>query len=621
MEEKQPLDKTTIIGYLLLIPLAIWYFKANEPSEEELAAQKQEKAAQEQLIEKGKPLATVPAIAATDSLSKQEAYQQLGVFGFSKTLPSANGGETVLENELLKVTVSNKGGYPTKVILKEFSSVDEQPVALIKDGANSKFGIDFSTSDNRTLNTGQLFFEPTLTKVNGESRLSMKLKVSNDKYIEYVYLLKKNDYMLNFTVRSQGLENVIDSAKPLKLDWELSAFRNAKSVSYEARYTDLIYEYDEGRDDSLSKRDLITEEVEEVTYAAYRQHFFSSILVNKNGFDKVEFTSQDLSKEKDGKESNQLRKFSMKTNLKTEAGNLNYPMQLYFGPTDYSVLSKYDLNLDEVVPLGWGIFGVINRYVFIPLFSFLTGFLPYGVAIIVLTVLVRLALSPVTYKSYVSQAKMKVLKPDIEAINKKYEDNPMKKQQEVMALYNRAGANPMSGCLPSLLQIPVFYALFNFFPSAIVLRQKSFLWAEDLSSYDVVAELPFKIPFYGDHISLFPILASIAIFFYIRINSAQRTMMPKQEGMPDMRFIMYLSPVFMLIFFNNYASGLSLYYFVSNLITIGIMLVIKNYIVDDEKIHARIQENKTKPKKQNKFQQRLKEAMEEAQRQQQNKNK
>jgi YidC/Oxa1 family membrane protein insertase len=240
----------------------------------------------------------------------------------------------------------------------------------------------------------------------------------------------------------------------------------------------------------------------------------------------------------------------------------------------------------------------------------------FGIAIILFTVLVRIVMSPVTYKSYLSQAKMKVLRPEIAELNEKFKDNPMKKQQETMKLYSKAGVNPMAGCLPALLQMPIFYALFQFFPSMFDLRQKSFLWADDLSSYDSIYQLPFHIPFYGSHVSLFPILASIAIFFYMKMTTGDQVMTPPQEGMPDMGKIMkimiYISPIMMLFFFNNYASGLSLYYFVSNSITIGIMLVIKNYIVKEDKIHAQIQENKTKEKKESKFQKKMRELMEQA---------
>jgi len=252
--------------------------------------------------------------------------------------------------------------------------------------------------------------------------------------------------------------------------------------------------------------------------------------------------------------------------------------------------------------------------IFLPLFGFLSSFLPYGISIIVMTIIARLAMSPVTYKSYVSQVKMKILRPEIEQINKKFKDDAIKRQQETMSLYSQAGANPMSGCVPALIQLPVFYGLFVFFPIAFELRQKSFLWADDLSSYDVIVELPFYFPLYGDHISLFPILASGAIFIYTKMTMGQQTM-PQQPGMPNMKIIMYLMPLMMLFFFNNYSSGLSLYYFVSNLLTIFLMLVIKNYIIDNDKIHAQIEENKKKPKKASGFTARLQKAMEDAEKQ------
>ena len=310
--------------------------------------------------------------------------------------------------------------------------------------------------------------------------------------------------------------------------------------------------------------------------------------------------------------------------LEFKGGELSYNMDMYYGPADYKILNGYERNLDEVMPLGWGIFGWINRFLFIPAFTFLSTFLPYGIGIIIFTILIRIVMSPITYKSYLSQAKMKVLRPEINEINEKFKKDPMKKQQETMKLYNKAGVNPMAGCLPALMQIPIFYALFQFFPSFFDLRQKSFLWADDLSSYDSVLHLPFYIPFYGNHVSLFPILASVAIFFYMKMTTGDQTMAaPTQEGMPDMSKIMkimiYISPIMMLFFFNNYASGLSLYYFISNTITIGIMFVIKKYIVNEEKIHAKIQENKTKPKTQGRFQRKMQEMMEQAQEQQKTK--
>jgi YidC/Oxa1 family membrane protein insertase len=312
--------------------------------------------------------------------------------------------------------------------------------------------------------------------------------------------------------------------------------------------------------------------------------------------------------------------YQTKLPINVKSGEFDNNLRFYFGPTDNKILKKYDIGLDHSLPFGWGIFGWINRYVFVPLFAGLSSFLPYGVAIILMTVLIKLVLSFAQYKQFLSQAKLKILKPELDAIREKYKDNKLKAQQETMSLQTKAGASPMAGCLPALIQLPVFYALFQFFPSAFDLRQKSFLWAEDLSSYDVIAQLPFHIPFYGEHVSLFPILASVAIFFYMKMTTGQQmASQPTQEGMPDMGKIMkvmiYLSPIMMLFFFNNYASGLSLYYFISNVISIGIMIVIKNYILDEDKIHAQMQVQKAKPKKQSRFQQKMQEMMEKAEEQ------
>ena len=316
------------------------------------------------------------------------------------------------------------------------------------------------------------------------------------------------------------------------------------------------------------------------------------------------------------------KKFQAQLPLAFTNGELDYKMNWYYGPSDYKILNAYDRNLDEIIPLGWGIFGWINKLIFIPVFGFISKFLPYGLAIILFTVLIKLAMSPFTYKSFLSQAKMKVLRPEMNEINEKFGNDAMKKQQETMKLYNKAGVNPMAGCIPALIQLPFMYASFQFFPAALQLRQQDFLWAKDLSSYDSVLKLPFNIPLYGDHVSLFPILAAIAIFFYMKYTTGDQAMSaPQQEGMPDMAGIMkmmiWISPIMMLIFFNNYGSGLSIYNLFSNLMTLGLMFYIKNFLVNDAKIHAQIQENKQKePKKPGKFQQKLQEAMEQAQKQQ-----
>ncbi|WP_031428178.1 membrane protein insertase YidC [Flavimarina sp. Hel_I_48] len=620
MEEKK-LDFKSIIGFVLIGAILLFMLYQNQPTQEELDA---EQARQEQVDAAAQAKETHNTLTSEgqqenqnaipqDSVGQARMREQLGSFGYSATLPSAKAGTTTISNELVELKVSNKGGFITEARLKAYKTYDSVPVYLIKDG-NAKFNLSFSTADNRNLNTENLYFEPKLSK-NGENQvLTMRLKVAADKYLEYRYELEPKDYMMNFGIKTVGLQNVVNTSNPMNLKYELTGYRHAKSISYENRYSRLVYDYENGSTDKLGATGEETEVEENVSWFNYRQHFFSSMLLTDTPFEQVKFTSDDLVKNEEV-DTTFTKHYAADMKLTPKNGELNYAMNLYYGPTDYTILNNYERGLDEAMPLGWGIFGWINKYIIIPIFGFLISFLPAGLAIIALTVLIKLALSPVQYKQYVSQAKMKVLKPELDEIKQKYEGNQMKIQQETMKLQNTAGASPLKGCLPGILQIPVFYALFTFFPSAFDLRQKSFLWADDLSSYDKVAELPFTIPFYGDHVSLFPILASIAIFFYMRMTTGQTMQQNAQPGMPNMKFLMYLSPLLMLVFFNNYASGLSLYYLTSNLITIGIMLVIKNFIIDENKIHAQIQVKKKQPKKQNRFQRKMSEIMEQAEQQ------
>jgi len=616
MEEKK-LDINSIIGFALIFGILIFWFYQNQPTPEELEAQKAERAKVEsQVIEEEPkvPQAVLPEtkIDLQDSVAIADYKKAIGGFGFT----SAKEGTTILENEVLFLEVSNKGGQIIEARMKKFVTFDSIPIYLVKDG-NASFGINFSTRDNRVLDSKDLFFEPSMSK-NGENQvLSMKAKVASNQYLEFRYEMKPAEYLVDYTIRSQGLSGVINDAQPINLNWKLRGIRHNKSIQYENRYTRLTYKHEEGKISKLSESGDDEEIENGVTWLSYRQHFFSSILATKTPFESANLSSKNLVEE-ESKEAMTTKEFATVAPLQMAGGELSYNMNWYYGPTDIEVLSKYkELGLADSIPYGWGIFGWINRYVFTPFYGFLSSFLPFGIAIVVMTILVRLVMSPVTYKSYLSQAKMKVLKPEISELTEKYKDNAMKKQQETMKLYNKAGVSPMSGCVPALLQLPIFYALFMFFPTSFALRQKAFLWAEDLSSYDTIAELPFTIPFYGDHVSLFPILASVAIFFYMMMTTGQN--MQTQPGMPNMKFIMYLSPLMMLFFFNNYASGLSLYYFVSNLITIFIMLAIKKFILDEDKIHAQIQENKKKPKKENKFQRKMREMMDQAEQQKKNK--
>ena len=617
MEEKK-LDLQSIIGFLLIGGILLFMLYQNRSTEEDQVNTKPD---QEQTASKGQEReqdSTAFAEAETqqepqDSLGKARFRESLGQFAYSATLPSAEDEVTTISNEVLEIKVSNKGGFITEARLKPYKTYDSLPLYLIKDG-NARFNLKFNTQDNRTLNTENLYFEPTLSQNGDNQVLSMKLKVAPNEYLEYRYELKDKDYMMDFGVKTVGLQNVINTSQPIRLNYDFKGYRHAQSIAYENRYSRLTYEYEGNSNAKLGASGEDTEVEKSVDWFNFRQHFFSSILLTDTPFDEVKFTSQNLV-ENEELDTLYTKQYGADMLLKPKNGELNYAMNLYYGPSDYTILNNYDRGIDEAMPLGWGIFGWINKYVIIPIFGFLISFLPAGFAIIALTVLMKLALSPVQYKQYVSQAKMKVLKPELDEIKKKYEGNQMKIQQETMKVQTSAGASPLKGCLPGILQIPVFYALFTFFPSAFDLRQKSFLWATDLSSYDKVAELPFTIPFYGNHVSLFPILAAIAIFFYMRMTTGQTMQQNTQPGMPNMKFLMYLSPLLMLVFFNNYASGLSLYYLTSNLITIGIMLVIKNYIIDEDKIHAQIQIKKKQPKKQNRFQRKMAEMMEQAEQQ------
>ncbi len=625
MEEKK-FDFNTIIGFVLIGAILLFMLWQNAPTQEEIDAENAQKAKEEKLAEEEKTkeentkeevtleeaTTELANVNTGDSTALANLQNRLGSFAYSGTLASATDEVSILENEVLYLKISNKGGYITEARLKKHTIYDDSPVYLIKDG-NASLNLQF-TSENRILNTEALFFEPTLSKNGDNNVLSMKLKTSENNFIEYRYELSPNEYMLGFSVKTQGLENVITTSQPMYLDWKLKGYRHAKSITYENRYSRLTYEHEDEKHSKLSPA-ADDEEIEKnVTWMNFRQHFFSSMLLSDTPFKEVTLTSKNLAIDEEI-DTVYTKHYGAKMLLEPKGGAISYNMNMYYGPTDYKIFKKYGRNLDEAMPLGWGIFGIINKFIVIPLFGFLSGFLPAGIAIIILTILIKLAMSPVQYKQYLSQAKLKVLKPELDEIKKKFEGNKMKIQQETMKLQNIAGASPLKGCLPAILQIPVFYALFTFFPSAFDLRQKSFLWADDLSSYDKVAELPFNIPFYGDHVSLFPILASIAIFIYMMMTTGQTMQQQQQPGMPNMKFIMYLSPLMMLVFFNNYASGLSVYYLTSNLITIGIMLVIKKFIIDEDKIHAKIQVNKKKPKKQNRFQRKMGEMMEQAEEQ------
>ena len=505
MEEKK-FDLNSLIGFVLLGAIMIYYFYTNQPTQEELAKQKLEQV--QDSIDKLTPVAEQndvmyekveqAPVNPSDSVALSRAQNSLGAFAYSAGLPSATDAATVIENELVKITISNKGGQITEVLLKNFETYDKLPLYIIKD-QNASLNLSFATQDNRNLQTKNLYFEPSLSSNGDNQVLSMKLKVAADRYLEYRYELKPEDYMLDFSIRTQGMDRAINTSQAINLDWQLKSFRTEKSVKYENQYTDLRYLENGTFEYMNAMSDEDEEDVINLNWVAFKQQFFTSVLLAEDKFESAKLISKNLVANEDI-DTIYTKKYEAYIPLVAKNGELDYNMNMYYGPVDYTVLSKYEgKQLDRIVSLGWGIFRWINKFVFIPVFSFLSSFIGnFGIVIILMTIVVRIIMSPVVYKSYLSSAKMKVLRPEMQEINEKLKgkENAMKRQQETMALQRKAGVNPLSGCIPALIQMPVFFALFRFFPANIDIRQNGFLWADDLSAYDEVLQLPFKIPFY-----------------------------------------------------------------------------------------------------------------------------
>lgn len=514
-----------------------------------------------------------------------------------------------LENDKILFEISTSGATINKLLLKDFNNYNDEPLFLVNDN-KSIFSYNIPIGRNSVINSRDLNFSAEIIK--NKSVLKLTAIIDMQRSLELTYSLEENSSILDFDLKLNDSDRN-SSYDELELIWGKDSFRNSKSIDYENRYTALSYGFEGEKDSWLSVSGTSNKNINNVNWISFREHFFSSILILNNETNNIEISSEDLASN-ETLDDKFTKRFKANIPLSLDSNN-NLSYRIYYGPTDYETLKEYNLSLENSVDMGWGIFGWLNRFIFFPLFSFLTTYFSYGISIILMTIIVKVSISPLTYKSYLSQIKMKILKPELEVINEKFKDDAMKKQQETMKLYTKSGANPMSGCLPAFLQMPIFFALFVFFPAAFSLRQKSFLWADDLSSYDSILDLGFYIPLYGDHISLFPILASISIFFYTKMTTGQQMMPASQTGGVNMKVIMYLMPLMMLFFFNNYASGLSLYYFISNLLTIILMLIIKNFIIDDNKILSQIEENKKKPIKVGGFRARLQKALEEAEKQ------
>ena len=588
MEENR-FDPLQFIGFLLISGILMFWFYDNQSN---MIENQQEEIVDDSQIE----VVEQPSNIVDSSYNDYEDNDE-----FSEEI-------IVLENSNILLEVSTKGAEIKKLLLKDFNNYNDDPLFLI-DNNKSIFSFNIPVGRNSNINSQDLNY--TAEIIDENSSVKLKAQIDSRSELELSFFLADNSSIVDFEL--DIIDNTNSNYENVELIWGRDSFRNSKSIDYENRYTALSYGFENNKDSYLSVAGTTNKSIDNVNWVSFREHFFSSILILNNESNQVEISSEDLSGN-DALDKKFTKRFLASIPLSLDSNN-QLSFSMYYGPTDYETLKEYNLNLENSVPIGWGIFGWLNRFIFFPLFSFLTNYFSYGISIILMTIIVKVAISPLTYKSYLSQIKMKILKPELEIINEKFGDDPMKKQQETMNLYTKSGANPMSGCLPAFLQMPIFFALFTFFPVAFSLRQKSFLWADDLSSYDSILDLGFYIPLYGDHISLFPILASVAIFFYTKMTTGQQMMSPSQTGGVNMKVIMYMMPIMMLFFFNNYASGLSLYYFISNVLTIILMLVIKNFIIDDQKVLSEIEENKKKPLKVGGFRARLQKALEEAEKQ------
>tara|TARA_B100000925_G_scaffold181024_2_gene136600 strand:- start:3795 stop:5570 length:1776 start_codon:yes stop_codon:yes gene_type:complete len=585
MEESR-IDPYQIVGFLLLIACAFYVFNMSPQPVENINENNSENQ-----IESS---STVTAELNDNSLVLNDNDTQIiqeEVF--------------TLQNEDIVLKISNKGGGIIESTLKKYNDQDENPLKIYDNNQSL-----YITSSQKSFDTSALMFQHSLTNNESGTELRLVHMLDDISSVEFVYFLPSKGYLFDFNVSSNNL-NVNDA----KLNWNLKSFRNSRSPTYENRYTYLNYKNDDDIEDLSAYSD--DSETGNAKWISYSQHFFNSFVIFNDVKKNIKFNSVNIDSDDD--DIKYLKLFETQVPLINDSRNqINESLKLYIGPNDYYVLNESYEGISDSIWFGWGIFGWINENIFFPLYYYLSSFFSAGIAIIIMVILTRLVMSPVQYKMYLGQAKMRILKPEISAVSEKYKDDPMKRNQETMKIYNQAGANPLAGCLPALIQLPVFYALFCFFPVAFALRGESFLWADDLSSYDVIAELPFYIPFYGDHVSLFPITAAVAMFFYTKMSGSQQ-MQPSQPGMPNMKFIMYVIPFTLLIFFNNFASGLSLYYTISNILTIIIMLTIKNFILDEKKILATIEEKKKQPSSENRFQRRLRkmqEMMEEAEKKQ-----
>jgi len=610
------MDKNTIIGFSLIGLILLGFWQLNKPNEKEVQAQKRYNDSIA-LVQQAKVQAET-AINKTATVSKDSAIGTDTAAisnSFGDFSASAKGEEKfyTLENELIKLTISSKGGRIYSAQLKNYKTHDTLPLMLF-DGKESSMGFTLVTKNNRVLNSKDLYFEPVsaVTKdASGNQTLIMRLKTTGTAYMDFAYTLPAKNYMLSFGIKANGMTAVMPAGiNSLDMQWSSKIRQQESSRKTENRYSAVEYKYVADDVEKLSESKNEEKELpNKVKWIAFKDQFFSSILIANQ-----DITSATLKTKVEDETSKYLKAYEAEMSVAFDpTGKVPTTFQLFLGPNQYKLLSSYDdksdskLGLNKIIPLGWGIFGWVNRYAIIPMFNLFSKFLSnFGLIILLMTIAIKLVLSPLTYKSYISSAKMRVLKPEIDEINARIPaDKAAERQKATMDLYGKVGVSPMSGCLPSLLQMPILIALFNFFPASIELRQQSFLWAKDLSSYDAIFSWSTHIPLIGNHISLFCILMTITSVVYTHLNMASSG---GQEQIPGMKWMMYLMPVAFMFMFNDYASGLSYYYFIATLFS-----VIQTYIirttVDEKKLlaqlHAKRASNAKKPAKKGGFMDRL----------------
>ena len=630
------MDKKSIIGIavvaVLFLGFAYLNTKEQKKYEQEMAAWQ---ATQDSLAAVNRAAAvaadTTAVIAPTDSVAVAVRERQVETLGeYLAAAREAAPEEFTVENDVMSVRFSTRGGQVTGVTLKDYRKYaprkeEGRPVEMM-DPETAQFGMTFYVRNglnNVDVNTLDYVFEadPVTTTPDGAQLVVMRLPVAADASLEYRYLIydtasPERDYLVDFDVRLVNMAAEMANQTQIRLDWAASTYQNEKGFKNENMYTTVAYRFpgDSSVEElSMSEEERSKEVTTSVNWVAFKQQFFSSVFIAPEN---VSYANMGFTTAQPG--SGYVKNFQAQMTVPYTADTEGYDFAFYYGPNKYSILKKVtategdDLYMERLIPLGWGIFGWVNRWFVIPVFDFLRNYIPsFGIVILILAVLIRLIISPMTYKSYVSMAKMRLIKPQVDELAKKYpkQEDAMKRQQATMELYKKAGINPMGGCIPLLIQMPILIAVFRFFPASIELRDQPFLWADDLSSYDSILNLPFSIPFYGDHISLFALLMAASMFFYSYYNYQQTA--STQTQMPGMKFMMvYLMPVMLLLWFNSYASGLCYYYLLSNLLTIGQTLVIRR-MVDDSKIQAIMQANAARKSngKKSKFQQRYEELM------------